>query len=84
MSFYVIKLSLFTPFVCDSFLNFLVRELESYARLWVKTSISFFSYDTETTPAAHQVPSTLTATAVRTAAAVVYSRYRDGTAARKR
>ena len=57
-----------------SFLNFPCMSVESFARLYVKTSTSFFSYDTETTRTTYQVPGTYTA-AVRTAAAVVYSRY---------
>ena len=46
--------------------------VESYARLYVKTSISFVSCDTKTTYTTYQAPGIHTAV-VRTAAAVVYS-----------
>ena len=46
----------FCPFVCDSIFELPCTSVESYARLYVKTSISLFSYYTETTRTTYQVP----------------------------
>ena len=47
--FEVQRWTLFAPSVCDFIFEFPCTSVESYARLRVKTSISLFSYDTETT-----------------------------------
>ena len=74
----------FAPCVCDFIFEFPCTSVENYGRFEVKTSISFFRMirRPHVPRIRYQVPGMYTA-AVRTAAAVVSSRYPDRTAVRK-
>ena len=54
--FEVQKWTLFAPSVCDFNFELPCTSVESYARLYVKISILFFSYYAETTRTTYQVP----------------------------
>ena len=49
-------MTLFAPYVCEFILKLPCTSVESSARLHVKTSISLFSYYTETTRTTYHVP----------------------------